>query len=160
MATISSSATLATLFNTDDKITTASPSQSSSSEKLPKRDVRRGRAPSLDDLVVCWWNGGGAVRRRLKTNIFLQDFLKTLPDIFSYGEAQATSTRGLFLEGYSVVLHPSSNHSKNSYSRRGIAVFFLKKYSQKIYNVLSSTKFDNIWLKMESKSTPTYFCFF
>ena len=122
--------------------------------------MRQGRAPCSDELVVSWWNGGGAIRRRLKTNIFLNDFLKTSPDIFSYGEAQANSTRGLFLDGYSVILHPSSKSPENSYSIRGIAVFFLKKYSQRFSKVSSSSKFDIIWLKMDSKSTPMYFCFF
>ena len=104
--------------------------------------MRRGRAPGLEELAVCWWNGEGAIRRRLKTNIFLQEFLKTSPDFFAYGEALITSTRGLFLEGYNVILHPSIKSLNNSCSGRGSVVFFREKYSQKISKALSSTKFD------------------
>ena len=51
-------------------------------------------------LRVCWWNGGGAVRKRLSVNPGLGILIKSNPDIFTYGEAELTNTRGLFLSGY------------------------------------------------------------
>ena len=51
--------------------------------------------------------GGGAIRRTLRTNIKLNDFLDSRPDIFVYGEAGSPTPRGLFLPGYSYMLHPA-----------------------------------------------------
>ena len=110
--------------------------------------------------MVCWWNGGGAIRRRLKTNIFLSDFLKTKPDIFSYGECLATTNRGLSLNGYKMILHPSVKTKRSQICRRGIAVFFLEKYFHKFAKVSSSPNYDIIWVKMSTKTIDTYFCFF
>ena len=54
-------------------------------------------------------------------------------------------------------LHKKDN---NRICRRGIAVFILEKYSQNITKVSSSPNFDIIWLRMATKYTPIYLCFF
>ena len=49
----------------------------------------------------CWWNGGGKIKCRLKTNPELRNFLKIKPDLFAYGESETPSCLGLSVNGYS-----------------------------------------------------------
>ena len=111
------------------------------------------------NIVISWWNGGGAVRRRITTNYYLSKYLKTQCDIFAYGEALASKQRGLSLPWYYTILHPS-RVSLGHFTRRGIAIFLLEKYLQKITKVYASEKFDIIWLRLPTNPAPTYVCFF
>ena len=102
-------------------------------------------------FIISWWNGGGAIRRRLKTNIFLRNYLKSNCDIFAYGEALASNQRGLFLPGYFSIIHYSKPRREKG-CRRGIAIFCLEKYKQRISKVYASNKFVIIWLSLPTKN--------
>ena len=78
---------------------------------------------------VCWWNGGGGLKKRLKVNPVFKELLNQLPDIFTYGEAQLSKPSGLFLKGYKYILHRSYIKVPNNY-RRGLVIFYLEKYQQ------------------------------
>ena len=108
---------------------------------------------------VCWWNGGGAIRERISVNPNLSLLFESKPDIFAYGEAQASNTRGLFLSGYRFLFHRSylKDRLKN---RRGLVVFYRKKYHNYISKVYASRNFDIIWIRLVTGSVPVYFCFF
>ena len=80
---------------------------------------------ALESFRVCWWNGGGAIRTRIRVNPGLDSLLKTNPDIFVYGESACSNARGLFLSGYRFLFHRSYIKDKQN-SRRGL-VFFTKK---------------------------------
>ena len=110
-------------------------------------------------INISWWNGGGAVRRRIKTNFFLRKYLKSNCDIFAYGEAQVKNQRGLSLPGYFTITHSYSAPNING-CRRGIVIFCLEKYQQKICKVYASDKFDIVWLCLPADEGNTYFCFF
>ena len=47
----------------------------------------------------CWWNGGGKIRSRLKTNPLLGKLLLKEPDVFIYGEAETPSPSNLNVNG-------------------------------------------------------------
>ena len=108
---------------------------------------------------ISWWNGGGAIRRRIKTNFYLRKYLKSNCDIFAYGEALVTSKRVLSLPGYFTIIHSSKSLGVNG-CRRGIVIFCLGKYQQRISKVYASNKFDIIWLCFSTDKGNTYFCFF
>ena len=57
-------------------------------------------------IMISWWNGGGKVVARLKVNPVLNQYLKTKPDIFAYGEALVSQdTKEMKLEGYNTIIH-------------------------------------------------------
>ena len=118
-------------------------------------------SPGVDYKIfsVGWWNGGGAIRRNLRTNKSLHKYLSTNPDIFAYGEAGSSTPRGLVLPGYSLLLHPAKIYHQNS-RRRGLAIFYRKSLFHKISRAYSSKNFDIFWVRMEKPDTPAYFCFY
>ena len=54
-----------------------------------------------------WWNGGGNIRMRLRTNPQLRKLLSTKPDVFIYGEAETPSSHNLNMNDYDCFLHKS-----------------------------------------------------
>ena len=85
-----------------------------------------GPANSTDPsnhLQLCWWNGGGAIRKRLSVNPGLGELMKSNPDFFVYGEAELSNTRGIFLRGYRFIFHRSYLRDNEKY-RRGIVIFY------------------------------------
>ena len=104
----------------------------------------------LKHLRVCWWNGGGAVRKRLSVNPGLGGLLKSYPDIFVYGEAELSNTRGLLLPGYRFIFHRSYLRDKDKY-RRGMVIFYKTKYHHLISKVYSSKIFDIVWIRLVTK---------
>ena len=56
--------------------------------------------PGVSRLVVCYWNGGGELLKRLKVNPALRKLLDKKPEIFAYGESGMATKRGLFLKDY------------------------------------------------------------
>ena len=114
---------------------------------------------SPQTINISWWNLGGAIRRRVRTNFSLRKYLKSNCDIFAYGEALAKNQRGLSLPGYFTIMHSSKPLSTNA-CRRGIVIFCLEKYRQKNSKVYATNKFDIIWLCFPTDEGNVYFCFF
>ena len=107
----------------------------------------------------CFWNGGGKIRNRLKTNPMLLKLFKSKPDIFTYAEALTPSPHNLNISGYLCYLHKSNICSENSY-RRGLAIFYLKKYRFLFTKVYACRTYDIVWMKLRTTSESWYFCFF
>ena len=114
---------------------------------------------SFKHLRVSWWNGGGAVLKRLSVNPGLGELLKSYPDIFVYGEAELSNTRGLFLPGYRFIFHRSYLRDNEKY-RRGIVIFYKTNYHHLISKAYSSNIFDIAWIRLVTNRNPQYFCFF
>ena len=108
---------------------------------------------------VGWWNGGGAIRRNLRTNKSLHEFLSTKPEIFAYGEAGSSTPRGLFLPGYSLLLHPANTYHQNS-RRQALEIIYRKSLFHKISRAYASETFDIFWIRLEKPDTPAFFCFY
>lgn len=125
-----------------------------------RRGVEIGKKAIGDprpEMKIVWWNGGGKVIQRLKVNPVLQQFLETKPDIFVYGEALIyKSANELKLDGYEMIVHKAHNHGV----RRGMVVFYRKKYACIITKGRSSKKFDIVWLRMKTKQEERIFGFF
>ena len=125
-----------------------------------RRGVEIGKKAIGDprpEMKIVWWNGGAKVIQRLKVNPVLQQFLETKPDIFVYGEALIyKSANELKLDGYEMIVHKAHNHGV----RRGMVVFYRKKYACIITKGRSSKKFDIVWLRMKTKQEERIFGFF
>ena len=80
---------------------------------------------------------GGKIKCRLKTNPELRNFLKIKPDLFAYGESETPSPLGLSVNGYACYVHKSKLTVIDNY-RRGLAIFYLKKYQFLLTKVYSS----------------------
>ena len=106
----------------------------------------------------CWWNGGGKIRSRLKTNPLLGKLLLKEPDVFIYGEAETPSPSNLNVNGYICHLHESRLNIEGNY-RRGLAIFYLKKYRYVFNPVYSCRKYDIVWMRLKSAEI-SHFCFF
>ena len=74
-----------------------------------------------------WWNGGAKIRTRLKSNPELWKLLLKKPDVFVYGEAETSFSLNLNIDGYICYLHESKINFAGNF-RRGLAIFYLKKY--------------------------------
>ena len=125
-----------------------------------RRGVEIGKKAIGDprpEMKIVWWNGGGKVIQRLKVNPVLQQFLETKPDIFVYDEAlMYKSANELKLDGYEMIVHKAHSHGV----RRGMVVFYRKKYACIITKGRSSKKFDTVWLRMKTKQEERIFGFF
>ena len=78
------------------------------------------------DMVVSWWNGGGKLIPRIRTNPELNKFLATEPDIFVYGEAQIYNCQqNTRVPGYKVYMHTA----KRNNLRRGLAVYYREEHA-------------------------------
>ena len=107
----------------------------------------------------CWWNGGGKIQFRLKSNPELRNFLKIEPDIFAYGESETPSPLGLGVNGYACYVHKSKLNVIGNY-RRGIVIFYLMKYQFLLTKVYSSKTYDIVWMRLNISHEPLLFCFF
>ena len=54
---------------------------------------------SIEELTIGWWNGGGSLRKRLRVNPGLKDFIATKPHIWTYAESGITNSQSLSLDG-------------------------------------------------------------
>ena len=127
--------------------------------KMQEDGPRSSSFRPSESLSIGWWNGGGAILKRLKVNPGLKEFLNSKPDIFTYGESLITSSQGLSLAGYNFFIH-RSYHRDNNKCRRGMVVFFKEKYTYRISKVFSSKLFDIIWLRLVTNTEVIYICFF
>ena len=114
---------------------------------------------NIKPFRVCWWNGGGAIRKRICVNPGLDSLMKTNPDLFVYGESACSNARGLFLSGYRFLFHRACIKDKQKF-RRGLVIFYKDKYHNVISKAYSSKNFDIVWIKLATKSKILYFCFF
>ena len=89
----------------------------------------------------------------------MSNLINRKPDIFIYGEAQATSSHGLKLDGYLCYLHKSKPLSVNNV-RRGIAIFYLENLKFKLSKAYASNNFDIVWMRLETGHKAVHFCFF
>ena len=109
-----------------------------------KEEVRKELLPAPKKTYIfrfSWWNGGGKIRMRLKTNPELRNLLKTKPDMFVYGEAETPSPCNLQIDGYCCYLQKSKIEEEGNF-RRGLAIFYLTKYRFLISPVYTSNKYD------------------
>ena len=97
----------------------------------------------------CWWNGGGQVRNRLRTNPQLRKLISTKPDIFVYGEALTPSPQNLDIDGYICYLHGTKNLSPVNF-RRGLAIFYLEKYRYSLTREYTCRNYDIVWMKLKT----------
>ena len=118
-----------------------------------------GIVPEVSRFKVCYWNGGGGLLKRLKVNPALRKLLDKRPDIFVYGESGMSTKRGLFLKDYIFIFHRSYIKAADKY-RRGLVIFYLKKYQHFISKVYSSKIFDIVWIRVKFECEAVYFCFF
>ena len=117
-------------------------------------------APIQDTFFrVSWWNGGGKVRTRLCSNPELRKFLSKKPDIFVYGEAETSSPLDLNIDGYVCHLHESRLNLAGNL-RRGLAIFYLKKYQYRFTKIYASRNYDIIWMRLKTSGEILHFCFF
>ena len=110
-------------------------------------------------FIVCWWNGGGALKRRLKANPGLKTLLEKNPEIFVYAESEMSNSSGLFLKGYKFIFHRSFIKIPDNY-RRGLVIFYDEKYEHKISKSFASKIFDIVWLRIKTSTTALFVCFF
>ena len=111
-------------------------------------------------LHVFWWNGGGALVKRLRVNPVLKSLLsKEKVDIFCYGEALISSYNGKLLNGFECYLHRAHLHQKGNY-RRGLAIFFQEKYKFLFSKVYACRKFDIAWMKLVTSTENLFFVSF
>ena len=108
---------------------------------------------------VCWWNGGGKIRTRLRVNPELKKLLNTNPDVFTYGEAETPSPKNLDIENYICYLHSSKIDSTANF-RRGLAIFYLEKYRYSFTKVYACRKYDIVWMRLKTACEIIHFCFF
>ena len=106
-----------------------------------------------------WWNGGGRIRARLKTNPELRALIASNPDIFIYGESVTPSPVNLSIKGYVCYLHKSKINLSENY-RRGLAIFYLHKYRFLLTRVYFSKSYDIVWMRLSTLFEPLFFCFF
>ena len=106
-----------------------------------------------------YWNGGGQIRNRLRTNPGLRNLIQKKPDFFIYAEALISSYHELGIDGYLCYLHKSKVESPNNY-RRGLAIFYLKKYRFLFTKVYACRTYDIVWMRLTTISEPLHFCFF
>ena len=106
-----------------------------------------------------WWNGGGKIRARLKTNPELRKVIDSNPDIFIYGESETPSSVNLSIKGYLCYLHKSKINQRENY-RRGLAIFYLQKYRFLLTRVYFSKCYDIVWMRLSTLIEPLFFCFF
>ena len=115
--------------------------------------------PSLPDkstfFKICWWNGGGNIKLRLKTNPELRKFLALKPDIFVYGESCTPSPQGLNINGYASYLHKAKLNVAGNH-RRGLAIFYLHKYRFLLTKVYSSKSYDIVWIRLNFPKRPLF----
>ena len=81
------------------------------------------------------------------------------PDIFVYGESCTSSSLGLSINGYTSYLHKAKLNVDGNY-RRGLAIFYLKKYRFLLTKVYSSKIYDIVWIRLSDPVKPLFFCFF
>ena len=60
---------------------------------------------AFSSFKVYWWNGGGALLKRLKVNPGLGDIINQDVGIFVNGETENSNQNGLFLKGYHFIFH-------------------------------------------------------
>ena len=119
---------------------------------------RNPLSPNNNLFKICFWNGGGKIQTRLKTNPELRNFLTRKPDIFVYGETGPTP-QGLSISGYTCYVHKSKLNTCGNY-RRGLAIFSLLKYRHSLTKIYSSNNYDIVWFSFDSPLKTLYFCFF
>ena len=107
----------------------------------------------------CWWNGGGKIRKRLRTNPELHKLLAKSPDVFVYGEAQTPSSENLSISGYICYLHKSKLSSPNNH-RRGLSIFYRKKFRFLFTKVYASRQYDIVWMRLVTAIENIHLCFF
>ena len=134
-------------------------SVNSTSNNLLCGDKANTNGPSYTKQKVffrfCWWNGGGKIRTRLKTNPELARLLAKKPDVFVYGEAETPSPHNLNIENYDCYLHKSKLESSDSH-RRGLAIFYRTKYRFLLSKVYSSRKYDIVWMRLKTDLNAIY----
>ena len=119
-------------------------------EKTGKRD-EKGK------MIVSWWNGGGKLVPRMTVNLVLKQYLETKADIFVYGEALIyRSIKEINLNGYIAITHKAQKEGV----RRGIVVFYKKRFASIVTKERSSKKFDILWIRMKSSQDERVFAFF
>ena len=89
-----------------------------------------GRSLSSTKFSIGFWNGGGAVSKRLIVNPGLKKYIDTKPDVWTYSESGNSKPQSLSLNGYKYFLHRSYLRDKRK-CRRGMVIF----YRQNTHNI-------------------------
>ena len=111
-------------------------------------------------LTIFYWNGGGCMSSRLRTNPELKSLLSKCPDIFVYAESLLYSKSKHHFQN-SLVGYDSFHHIADRKSgRRGISVFCLRKRRFILSKDHLSKKYDIIWVKLENTKDRAALCFF
>ena len=134
-------------------------SKKKNSNKIPLRNIVSSVNPSTPTETTffrfVWWNGGGRIRARLKTNPELRKVIDSKPDIFIYGESETPSTVNLSIKGYVCYLHKSKINLRENY-RRGLAIFYLQKYRFLLTRVFFSKCYDIVWMRLNTLIEPLF----
>ena len=129
--------------------------QSLHSKMTPNNTVSRIRDRKFRLL---FWNSGGCLLSRIRTNPQLSDLISSLPDMFVFVETMLykTSKTSSLLPNYDVITHLAKRKSH----RRGISVFYSSKIRYRLTTDFASKKFDIIWLRLKLRHKDQIFCFF
>ena len=76
------------------------------------------------NFVVMFWNGGGKLLYRIRTNPELNNLINRGPDIFAYAEALIYKQTKSPLPHYDLIVHTA----KKNTLRRGLAIFCSQNY--------------------------------
>ena len=79
--------------------------------------------------------------------------------MFIYGEAETSSPSKLNFEGYICHFHESRLNIEGNF-RRGLAIFYLKRYRYRLNLAHSCRKYDIVWMRLRTASEIIHFCFF
>ena len=111
-------------------------------------------------LTLMYWNGGGCMSSRLRTNPELKLLLSSNPDVFVYAESLLYSKSKY--RSQNELLDYDSFHltADRKSGRRGISVFYLRKHRFTMSKDHVSAKYDIIWAKLENKNDKAVLCFF
>ena len=93
---------------------------------------------------------------RLSVNPELKSLLSTKPDIFVYGEAMVYTDPKINLTNYHAFVHTAQHKT----CRRGMVIFYLKKYRYLITKDSASKKYDIVGIKLGNGSDTIVFCYF
>ena len=107
---------------------------------------------------ILFWNCGGCLLSRIRTNPQLRDLISSSPDMFIFAETMLYKPikTNLLLPNYDVFTHLA----KKNTCRRGISVFYSSKMRYRLTLDFTSKKFDIIWLRLKLQNKNRILCFF
>ena len=108
-----------------------------------------------NSICVMYWNCGGNLIHRIRVNPELILLLK-IPEIFVFAETLVHKSIKSPIPDYHIIQHMA----KKNTCRRGLAVFFTRKYRYIVTKDQFSKEFDIIWIRLKNRIGDKILCFF